>query len=784
MARLVRTLLVSLFLLLTISVPALASQLGGRVLDATQSIVIGARVAVIDRATGVERVVSTDNAGRFLLPDLRPGAYLLEVEMAGFRTEVINITLTNEPRDVEVVLDVGRLSDEVVVTTTTNPLLSSEVAHASTVIDGRAIEQAGRPLLGDVLRGLPGLRVQELGDVGSYATVRFRGMREADTAVLIDGHQIRDAGGLRGDVTSFLQQMLLVNLDRIEVVPGASSHLYGSSASGGVINLVPRLGVGQPTFDARFEAGALGLVRETVQSQGSIGKRVHYSAGAHRLDVHGGLDAHDLFRNTTLSGVARLDLNRDIQISAIAQMSSTPRADLNNSPFPIGPPGNELGFERGLGPVAGFVEDLDDADAYRASRLSTAIVSWQQRVNGAWNYSVSFQRTDSRRDFPDGPANHPTLVALGVPEIPVDVSLVEGRYHAIQTHHDVTVGQHQSITFGAESLREARTQQSVSLTTNTRIGPTTDRQGAGAVFAQHRFWLFDRTLNVMSSVRGQFFRVDNPESVPELEGLQTPAAYTGGVAVAYFARRSGTKIRGQVANGFREPSLSERFAVFNSSLGPLRIGNPLLRPERTRTLDGGVDQRVLSDRLQVSGTFFYNRLQEIITSRRRLFQQANEQGGWSKGVELAMRAMPLAGVELGAGYTYTRAEIIPTADVLRSDNTIASAGVSRSLESSPPHEWRIGGSIERGRWNVRADYTGTARYQEVLFSPRQFRPVLFEFDGYRRLDAMASFTLSRGVRGAIEPYVRAQNILGDDYLEDGFRTPGASYWAGIRYRFR
>lgn len=782
MTRLVRAFLVTFSVLIS-TVPVLASDLTGRVLDSTQAALSGVRLVLVERATGREWIGSTEAEGQFRFAVPAAGAYLLKAELPGFRSAVLELGLDGTtPRRIEIVLEIGRLSDDIVVTATASPLLASEVARTAVVIDRRELERHHVPLVGDVLRSVPGLRVQQLGGPGSFTTVRFRGLREADTAVLLDGHQIRDAGGFRGDITSFFQQLMLSGVERIEIVPGASSHLYGSAASGGVINLVPRLDATTPSAEAQFEVGALGLVRSAVQSQGRLGARLQYGVGAQRLDVTNGLDGHGVFRNTTVGGMARFDVSRNIRLSGIAHLSDTPRADLNDSPFPIGPAGNELGFERGLGPVVGFVSDLDDPDARRESRLSTGIVSWSHRVTGRWNYAVSYQRTATRRNFPDGPALNAVLAGLGVSEFTAELNAIEGRHHAIQTRHHISMSDSHIVTFGAEYGREARTQQFVSQTRAT--GPTTDRQGSGAVFVQDQLSLLDRALNLTVSVRGQFFTIENPESVPELRDLETPDAYTGGAGIAYLIRRSGTKLRAQVANGFRAPSLSERFAIFNSSVGLLRVGNPLLRPERTLTVDGGVDQRLFEDRVQVSATYFHNRLQEIITSRRRLFQQANEEGGRSRGVEIGVRTLTPAGIEVGGGYTYTDTEFVPTSDVLRRDNTVASAGMSRPFESTPAHQWYVRGAVERGRWDLQTEYSGTSGYDEVLFSPRLFRPVLFGFDGYRRLDASATYEWRAGTRSSVDLYVRGQNILDVEYLEDGFRTPGASFWGGLRYRFR
>ncbi len=278
---------VSILTIFVAAVPAGPDEIAGRVLDSSRAYVSGARLTLVERATGRQRITASDPTGLFRFTSLSAGAYLLKAEFSGFRTEVIEVLLDDTSREVgelEIVLQIGPVSDEILVTATASPLQSSEAGHASTVVDRRTVERRGLPLLGDALRGLPGIRVQRLGDPGSFTTVRFRGMRDVDTAVLLNGYPIRDVGGLRGDVSSFFQELFLVNVDRLEVVPGASSHLYGSSGSGGVVNLVPPAGATQTAIDARVEAGALGMARGALQAQGSAG-RLHYGAGAHWLDV-------------------------------------------------------------------------------------------------------------------------------------------------------------------------------------------------------------------------------------------------------------------------------------------------------------------------------------------------------------------------------------------------------------------------------------------------------------------------------------------------------------------
>jgi outer membrane cobalamin receptor len=92
------------------------------------------------------------------------------------------------------------------------------------------------------LRGIPGVRVQQQGSPGSLTTLRLRGQRNFDTAVLLDGLRVRDAGDINGSAVSLISDFVPVALDRVEVLRGAGSSIYGTHAIGGVVNLIPAVG--------------------------------------------------------------------------------------------------------------------------------------------------------------------------------------------------------------------------------------------------------------------------------------------------------------------------------------------------------------------------------------------------------------------------------------------------------------------------------------------------------------------------------------------------------------
>ena len=760
-----------------------AASLSGRISDSSGAILPGATLTLHDRAGGKKWTAVSDEQGNYHFNQLTSGEYIIQASLTGFETLIEPLQLdTQSAASHDLTLQVGVLSDRVVVTATGTPQLASEAARTPYLIDSRQLDERKEAFLPEALLGVPGLRVQRARGPGSFVSIRFRGLRDADTALLVNGFQIRDAAGFRGDISGFWEDLMLANTDRIEVLAGSGSTLYGSSASGGVINVIPRLGSGPPSVEAGFEGGSLEFSQESFRSQGTLGDRFHYSLGALRTDLNAGLDGQDVFRNTTLATMLQYDLSPNIKISGIIHYLNTPRLDLNSSPFAIGPPENPLGYAFGAGPVAGFVQDLDDPDSRRQSHLFSAILNWEHRLNNFWSYSLYFQDTETSQDFSEGPQSHPFLDGLGVFEFAFDSFLIEGSSRIAGTRHYLQAGAHHLFLFGLEHQRESRSSQFVL----TAPGPpaTTDRQSSTAFFIQDHMQFFDRRLQLTVNFRSQFFSVDNPESVPELQNLDTPDAYTGGLAVSYLFRDWGTKLRAQAANGFRAPSLSERFSIVNFEEGPLRVGNPELSPERTLTLEAGLDQALADDRLRVGVTYFYNRLQEIITSTS-LFLNTNARGGLSRGVELTAQAAASQFLSFRASYSYTRADFIAGFEVLKADNTLALGGLSRPIEGIPNHQWALGLNFRRGRWNLNADYAATSSYPEPLFAPDfPFTQVLFEFDGYDRLDLTAGYTLAAGDRSEVELYLRAENVLNDTYFEDGFRTPGAVARAGIRWRLK
>ncbi|MGH9831268.1 MAG: TonB-dependent receptor plug domain-containing protein, partial [Blastocatellia bacterium] len=291
----------------------------------------------------------------------------------------------------------------------------------------------------------------------------------------------------------------------------------------------------------------------------------------------------------------------------------------------------------------------------------------------------------------------------------------------------MVAGRHDLVTGGIEYERESFTQSFSSPSFSTPR--TTDRQSSLAVFGQDRLSLLQDRLQLLAAVRTEGFAIRNPQSVPGISDVPVKRALTGDASISYLFRGPDTKLRAHVGNSFRAPSLSERFTDFEGR----RIGNPFLRPERGISVDGGVDQTLFRNKLRLSATYFYDRLQQVIVSTE-LFKQTNSLGALSRGLETSLSAAPGWGLSMTAAYTFTNsAQALPDA-TLRSDDVLLPAGTLVQSFSIPRHlfSFDVNKAIKRG-FNLNFGVYSTSGHNFTLFDPLFFSQVLFGFRGYTTL---------------------------------------------------
>ncbi len=771
-----------------------------RVTDPQGAIVPKAAVTLYTRDNRVRIKALTGEAGTCRFAELAPGEYLIEADAEGFaRAAAKGLRLErNTVATLDISLPLAGVSEQVIVTAQGTAQPVDEVSKAVSVVDRREIEERDESAVTDALRTVPGLRVQQLGGPGRLVSIKARGLRNQDTAVLIDGIRFLDA--TTGDATGFLSDFVVTNLDRIEILRGSGSSLYGTNAIGAVVNIVTDQSGGPTHGNVLLEGGGLGLFRGRAQIAGGASRFI-YSAGATYLNVARGIDRDDAARNTSGQGRVVFQLSPTTTLSGRIY-AGTSFVQLNSSPSVIGMfPATtnivnavplsraelrrfEMGVPTGHLEIDGatFIPDANDPDASGASRFFNGAITFAQRPVEAFGYTISYQGLATRRSNRNGPS--------GVGFQPFGGSTrtdADGRVQTLNARADFRIGKHNFINAGYEFENVSFLNRSSSFDTADNSS-TNVVERSNTLFVQDQLRFLDDRLQLSAAFRAHLFSLNSPRFIPTAGApyagitFGSPAnAYTGDGSIAYFVRATNTKVRAHLGNGYRAPSLFERFGTsfFGGFFSPL--GDPRLRPERSIAFDAGIDQSLGDDRLRLSATYFYTRLQEVIGfdfSGRinpqtdpfgRFFGFLNTGGGLARGLELSATASPTPTLNVFVSYTYTNSDQ-RTPQI--SDSGIFSSLVIPDHQVSAVVTQRIG-----RRAFVNFDLTATSGYLAPVF------PLVYRFKSLIKADLGASYELPLTEQRCLRFFGYADNLFNRDNFESGFRTPGRIGRAGASLSF-
>ncbi|MGB8275516.1 MAG: TonB-dependent receptor, partial [Alphaproteobacteria bacterium] len=469
-----------------------------------------------------------------------------------------------------------------------------QVGSAVSVVTGEDLEARQQPDVFDLLRSVPGVSVTRSGGIGKSSLIRIRGADEGATLVLIDGIKMNDPADARG---AFDFDSLLANgIDRIEVLRGPQSALYGSEAMGGVINILTERGKGPPAVSAEGEYGAYNTFRQRASLSGSEGP------ASYALNV-----AH--FRTDGISAVApptgkERDGTKDIALNGHFGFTVTDNFDVDVT-------GGWMRLDSDYDPSS-----TQDGPAFQHKSVHYAKVEPKLALfGGRWENIVRVYETETDRDF-DQPLSSPPLTNF------------DGMRYGFAYQSNVKVDHDDVFTFGMEREVEKATSarsDGVAVTQTSDNSTTTD-----SVFAQYLLGLFD-SLYLTAGVR----RDDN-----DAFGANT----TGRFSAAYVIEATGTTVRGSFGTALKAPTLSQ---LFDPS-----FGNPALAPEESTGWDAGVEQRLFGDRVTAGATYFHNDFTNLI---QFAFPDgfSNVGKASTEGVETFVSFRPDPDWQVQANYTYT-----------------------------------------------------------------------------------------------------------------------------------
>ena len=739
-----------------------------------------------------------DKDGNYRIENIPPGKYTVyatstkisdiedsaTVRIEAGKTSVANLDIKPAPITEEVTVSIAAGQDQA----------DEEVSKAVSVITGQEMRDRADITLADSLRTIPGLRVQQLGGFGRTASIKSRGLRNQDTAILIDGMRLRDASSTTGDATAFLSDLTLTSVSRVEVLRGPGSSLYGTNAIGGTVDL--QTPAPPPGWHGQISgaAGGLGLGRFRGNvSNGTSDGKFGFNAALSRTIFTEGIDGDDEARNTNVQ--SRVDLN-PWQLTNISAkfFFSDAFAALNSSPDTFGPlPASSASILNAV-PGVNFVPDADDPDNSQRSRVFTGQLGLRQIVGRELLIQLSYQGLTTRRNNTNGP--------LGIRSQPFsradETDLFRGRIHTLNGQLNWTPNGGHRTTAGYEFELENFGNDHLTINAPDNFSVRAAQSGH-TVFAQQLLSFFDNRMQMSGAFRIQTFSLGRPHFTPvsnptfrDLILANPPTAYTGDGSASYFFRSSGTKLRVHAGNGYRVPSLFERFGSFYSDqFGFSTSGNPLLKPERSTAIDAGIDHTLFADRLHLSATYYYTDIGEAIDfgfcvpqclpapdPLGRFSGYYNSEGRVARGVEASAEVKPWQSTSIFASYTFTNSD----------ERNPLNLGVLRS-PGIPVHTFTAVVTQRIGkRFWINADLAAASSYIFPFFnfniSTFESRYLMYRFKGNRRIDLTTGYKLPiNKERFNVRFFLTVENILDEKYFENGFRTIGRTARVGLNFGF-
>jgi vitamin B12 transporter len=493
--------------------------------------------------------------------------------------------------------------DTVVVTATRIPTPEAQVASSISVVTADEIAERQMQTLPDLLKEVPGLNVVQTGGPGGQTSVFMRGTNSNHTKVLVDGIDVGDPSSPAG--TFDFGPFLLQDVQKVEVLRGPQSGLYGSDAIGGVINILTKSGSGPAQFTARAEAGSFDTFNQSGSVSGSL-DRFHYAATVEHL--HSGatpvtpLDLlapgerriDDYADNLTGSTKLGFDVSDQFDLGLVARYTDSHLrlTGENENNFPADFPDS--------------TQSANDTRQYYA-RATGHLTSFA----GALEQTLGFAYSDIK-SFETGPDN---------PE-----SDFFGERIKIDWQGNIRLAAEEKLVLGAEHQRDEMT---VPISANTAID---------SGYAE-----------LQSSFAGSFF---NTVSVRYDDNDRFGGKLTYRVAPAYLFIDTGTKLKASVGTGFKSPTLSQMFQSFPDFNF---FGNPNLKPESSLGYDLGFEQALASDTVRFGATYYRNDIRNLIADNVDFTSLTNVGRAVTDGVESFVSYRAADNLDVRLDYTYTQA---------------------------------------------------------------------------------------------------------------------------------
>lgn len=602
----------------------------------------------------------------------------------------------------------------------------SSASTSISVVDQNDFERGKMTTVRDALKDQVGVDVRQTGAFQGITDLMIRGGKTNHTLVLIDGVRAFDPSAPGGEYN--ITHLTLDNVDRIEILRGPQSALYGSDAMSGVVNISSRKA--EKTYvDASFEGGSFYTYTEQFDV-GSVAHGFHYNIAGSRLDTKGISQAdakhdcqeRDPYDRTCLAGRADYDINDKISIGGTTRWTKA-----------------HFSIDQGAN------ADDDNATVIFNENISSLFAD--QEITDKWRHSVRLGWMQTMRQYFDD-------------DSPVAYDFTRGKYSG------------SAFTLNYESVIEPFCCDTIV------IGYEYNEQMARYYSLGKDFFTLAYTVYEMPKVferEGDFYlenRVNIIDKLTTTQGMRVSHNSQSGTHLTYrldgsYALPTNTKFRGMVATGFKNPSLYQLNAPADAFFGG---GNPNLKPEKSFSYEYGLDQSLFDGKACGGITYFhtlYTNLIDALTDPTTFFTAAYTNVGKAQvhGIEVSGTLKVIKQVDLTAGYTYQK-----TFDYQNDQEMIRRPENKYYVECL----WRLTKKLSidgKIRYNgPMSDNTSSTTFGTNSYKDKAFVVV----NGIINYDLNNNLSL----------YVRADNVFNKTYEEVmGYGTPPYSMYGGVKAKF-
>lgn len=598
---------------------------------------------------------------------------------------------------------------------------ADQIGGSVTVLDAQALETRQTRQVSDILRDVPGIAVNRAGGVGGLTQVRLRGTEANQTLVLIDGIEVSDPYQGEFDFTTLIAD----EVARIEVLRGQQSSLYGSDAIGGVIQYLTVGGRELPGLTARLEGGSFGTISGGARAAGVAGDLdyVVTSSAYHTDGTPNAVGGTRDLGSDQVGASTKLvwSPNETFKLIGVARYSWT-KAEFNNTEFDSASPN--------------FGRIVDTPGAYYTARALFGLVRAEvSLLDDRWTSALTAQVADSRRrnysafglDFGDNGTRYKGSLDTAF------------RFGSDAVQHRLTA----AVDVEREEFQNSSPASPFVFTGQRH----TDNVGLVGAYD-----LTAGDLSVGASVRQDFNTRFADATTFRVQGS--------------YRLATGTRLRAAYGTGVKNPGY---FELYGFDTGRY-IGNPDLKPEKSKGWEAGVEQTLIDGKATVGVTYFRSKLvDEIFTTYPAPDYVATPDNRDTSlrqhGVEVFASARPIPQLRIDLAYTHLKAREDGTVEVRR-PNDIGSANFT------------VFGKDERWSATLTARYNGEQR--DVAYTDPSYAPVNVRLADY----VLLNFAASVRVGEHLEVFGRVENLLDEQYQQVfSYASPGRGAYGGVRVRF-